>query len=79
MPPAPGARPSPTPQRPARSRPLPPQALARRSHCFFLNVTASSLISKWLGDSNKLIRAVFTLAHKLQPCIIFIGAGGRAR
>jgi AAA+ superfamily predicted ATPase len=36
-------------------------------------VTASALISKWLGDSNKLIRAVFTLAHKLQPCIIFIG------
>ena len=49
------------------------QALAQRSHCFFLNVTASTVLSKWLGDANRLIKAIFTLAHKLQPCIIFIG------
>lgn len=48
------------------------KALAKQSNCFLLNVTASAVMSKWLGDANRLIRAVFTLAEKLQPCIIFI-------
>ncbi len=52
------------------------QALARESQCYFLNVTASTVMSKWLGDANRLIRAIFTLAYKLQPCIIFIGGPG---
>jgi ATPase family AAA domain-containing protein 1 len=29
-------------------------------------------MSKWLGDANRLIRAVFTLAAKLEPCIVFV-------
>jgi len=48
------------------------KALAKQSGCFFLNITTSSILSKWLGDASRLVRAVFTLAHKLQPCIIFI-------
>ena len=31
-------------------------------------------MSKWLGDANRLVRAIFTLAAKLQPCVIFVGA-----
>ena len=49
------------------------KALAKESDCFFLNVTASAVMSKWLGDANRLVRAIFTLAAKLQPCVIFIG------
>lgn len=49
------------------------QALAKESGCFFLNVTASAVMSKWLGDANRFIRAIFTLAAKLEPCVIFIG------
>jgi SpoVK/Ycf46/Vps4 family AAA+-type ATPase len=30
------------------------------------------VLSKWYGDANKFIRAIFTLAAKLEPCIIFI-------
>uniref|UniRef100_A0A7R9V8S0 AAA+ ATPase domain-containing protein n=1 Tax=Chlamydomonas euryale TaxID=1486919 RepID=A0A7R9V8S0_9CHLO len=48
------------------------KALAKQSGCYFLNITASSIMSKWLGDASRLVRAVFTLAAKLQPCIIFI-------
>ncbi|GAX73233.1 hypothetical protein CEUSTIGMA_g686.t1 [Chlamydomonas eustigma] len=48
------------------------KALAKQSGCYFLNITASSIMSKWLGDASRLVRAVFTLAQKLQPCIIFI-------
>lgn len=32
----------------------------------------SSLTDKWYGESQKLASAVFTLAVKIQPCIIFI-------
>lgn len=38
-----------------------------------MNIHASSIQSKWFGDTGKLVTAVFTLAWKLQPCIIFIG------
>ncbi|KAG2487723.1 hypothetical protein HYH03_013722 [Edaphochlamys debaryana] len=48
------------------------KALAKSSNCVFLNLTASSLLSKWLGDANKHVKAVFSLAAKLQPCIVFI-------
>eukprot|EP00122_Pirum_gemmata_P000506 Pgem_evm1s448 len=29
-------------------------------------------MEKWYGESQKLVNAVFTLAYKLQPCIVFI-------
>lgn len=48
------------------------KALAQSSGCYFLNITASSILSKWYGDANRLVRAIFTLAWKLEPCIIFI-------
>lgn len=49
------------------------QALAAESGCSFINVTASKLQSKWFGDTQKLVQALFTLANKIQPCIIFLG------
>jgi vacuolar protein-sorting-associated protein 4 len=38
----------------------------------FLTVATSDLVSKWLGESEKLIRALFDLARKNSPAIIFI-------
>ena len=48
------------------------KALAAEAGAAFINIRASTLQSKWFGDTNKLVTAVFSLAHKLQPSIIFI-------
>jgi ATPase family AAA domain-containing protein 1 len=54
------------------------QAFARHLDACLINVTASALYSKWMGDSNKLTTAVFSLARKMaraapgRPVLIFI-------
>lgn len=48
------------------------KALAHESGAVFINLHISTLTEKWYGDSNKLVRAVFSLARKLQPSIVFI-------
>ncbi|XP_072968921.1 uncharacterized protein [Typha angustifolia] len=48
------------------------KAIAKESGAVFINVRISNLMSKWFGDAQKLVSAVFSLSHKLQPAIIFI-------
>lgn len=48
------------------------KAIAREAGCNFINLDMSCLTDKWYGESQKLACAVFTLAVKLQPCIVFI-------
>jgi SpoVK/Ycf46/Vps4 family AAA+-type ATPase len=48
------------------------KAMAKEAKCWFINLDVSVLTDKWYGESQKLTTAVFTLAEKIQPCIIFI-------
>ncbi|KAI5301874.1 hypothetical protein KEM56_001265 [Ascosphaera pollenicola] len=48
------------------------KALAHESGACFINLHISTLTEKWYGDSNKLVNAVFSLARKLEPTIVFI-------
>jgi len=48
------------------------KALAHESGACFINLHISTLTEKWFGDSNKLVNAVFSLARKLEPAIVFI-------
>ena len=50
------------------------KALAREAKATFFNISASSLTSKWHGEAEKLVRALFAVAKELQPAVIFIGA-----
>lgn len=48
------------------------KAVATESNSVFFSISASSLLSKYLGESEKLVRALFYLAKRLAPSIIFI-------
>ena len=47
-------------------------AVDTESRSTFFAISASSLTSKWLGESEKLVRALFSLAKALAPSIIFV-------
>lgn len=48
------------------------KATAKEAGMRFVNLDVAMLTDKWYGESQKLASAVFSLAVKLQPCIIFI-------
>lgn len=48
------------------------KALATEANASFINVSMSTITSKWFGEDEKNVRALFSLAAKVSPTIIFI-------
>ncbi|KAJ2914621.1 hypothetical protein MD484_g5811, partial [Candolleomyces efflorescens] len=48
------------------------RALAKSSRAKMLHIKPSDINDMWLGESEKRVTAVFELARRLAPCIIFI-------
>jgi len=48
------------------------KAVATEGGASFLSIDASAIENKWLGESEKNARAVFSLARKLAPCVVFL-------
>ncbi|KAF9255173.1 AAA-domain-containing protein [Marasmius fiardii PR-910] len=48
------------------------RALACESGARMLLIKPSDVYRKWLGESEQLANAIFKLAHRLAPCIVFI-------
>ncbi|CAH8557991.1 unnamed protein product [Heterobilharzia americana] len=48
------------------------KCIASQSNSTFFSISASSLTSKWVGEGEKMVRALFAIARVHQPAVIFI-------
>ena len=57
---------------PGTGKTLLAKAVAKDSQATVLEVTGAQIYEKYVGEGEKMVRAVFSLAKKLSPCVVFI-------
>jgi vacuolar protein-sorting-associated protein 4 len=48
------------------------KAVATEAEATFFNVSAGNMVSKWLGESERLVMTLFEMAREHQPSVIFL-------
>ena len=48
------------------------KAVAIEAGKIFINISISSITSKWFGEGEKYVKAIFSLAIKISPSVIFV-------
>ncbi|KAL8094541.1 hypothetical protein AgCh_036175 [Apium graveolens] len=48
------------------------KAVATEAGANFINISMSAITSKWFGEGEKYVKAVFSLASKISPSVIFV-------
>ncbi|KAL8716608.1 MAG: hypothetical protein Q9225_006078, partial [Loekoesia sp. 1 TL-2023] len=57
---------------PGTGKTLLAKAVAKEGGVTILEVSGADLYNKWVGEGEKNVKAMFSLARKLKPCIVFI-------
>jgi vacuolar protein-sorting-associated protein 4 len=48
------------------------KAIANKVKCTFFSISSSDIMSKWQGESEKIVKTLFQMAREKKPSIIFI-------
>ncbi|KAK7466997.1 hypothetical protein VKT23_004060 [Stygiomarasmius scandens] len=57
---------------PGTGKTLTIRALAKEAGCRMMVISPSDVMDMYVGEGEKLVRATFSLARKLSPCVIFL-------
>jgi transitional endoplasmic reticulum ATPase len=57
---------------PGTGKTLTAKAVAHESGVNFISVKGPALLSKWIGESERAVRELFTKAKQTSPCIVFL-------
>ena len=57
---------------PGTGKTLLAKAVANESESNFISIKGPQIFSKWVGESEKAIRKIFSKARQVAPCIVFI-------